>query len=217
MTHTLPNAVLWDWDGTIADTYSFLNDAHNHTLTTLGFPTFKEGEYQQYFGKPREMLYPAIYKDKADKAIDIFGEYVFENADQVQPIDGVREVLTYLKEQNIPMGIVSNKKSDYIQEELKHTQMKAYFQIVIGSGDAQADKPSGAPLMLALEQMKIDIDKENIWYVGDTENDLACAQECGAKTIFLCNGDQGKALVAKYRPYFDFTHYNQLKEFLVAI
>ncbi len=82
----LPYAIFWDWDGTLVDSYSFLNDAHNHTLRTLGFEPFKGDEYKEYFGKPRETLYPAIYKDKCEQAKDVFQSYVTENSHKILPL-----------------------------------------------------------------------------------------------------------------------------------
>ncbi len=217
MSRKLPTAVFWDWDGTIADSYHFLNDAHNHTLVSLGFQPFKGDEYREYFGKPREVLYPAIYKDKCEAAKDIFQAYVFENAHKVRIIDGCGEVLKFFHERGIVMGIVSNKKASFIQEELKHTPFAPYFSLVLGAGEAVADKPSAAPLLLALERCGIDGDISDVWFVGDTENDLVCAVEAGVKCIFFDDGTQVEGLADQYSPHFVFKHYMAFREFLVAI
>ncbi|MGN7438413.1 MAG: HAD family hydrolase [Alcanivorax sp.] len=222
MTHfpetiTLPDAVFWDWDGTIADSYGFLNDAHNHTLEALGFERFKDGEYMNYFGKPREVLYPAIYKDKCDQAMDIFQTYVFENSHKVKTIDGTRDVLEFFHTNKIPMGVVTNKKSSFVTRELEHTRFAPFFQVIIGAGEAHSDKPSGAPLALALEKTNLEPQTHNIWFVGDTENDLACAQDAGCTGIFLKGDKDTESLIATYKPLISFDHYQQFKEFLVAI
>ncbi|MGH1403250.1 MAG: HAD family hydrolase [Alphaproteobacteria bacterium] len=210
-----PDAVFWDWDGTIVDSYAFLNDAHNHTLTSLGFPAFKDEEYKEYFGKPREVLYPAIYKDKADQAMDIFQNYVFENSHKVTTIADTQDVLELFHQRNITMGIVSNKKANFIAEELKHTGFEKYFQTIVGAGDAEADKPSSAPLNLAIERTKTH--GKSIWFVGDTENDLACAKEANSPSLFLKGHADSPKLIKQYKPLFSFDNYSQLKEFLVAI
>ena len=211
----MPKAVFWDWDGTLADSYGFLNDAHNFTLTSLGFAPFKEGEYKEYFGKPREILYPAIYKDKGSEAMELFQGYVLEHSHKVQVLPDSRDVLELFYQKNIPMGIVSNKKARFIAKELKHLGWEKYFKIVIGAGDAHSDKPSSAPLLLALEKMSLNND--NIWYVGDTENDLACAKDARCHPIFLTGHENSANLVKKYNPLIEFDTYHQLREILVAI
>lgn len=217
MIDRLPDAVFWDWDGTIVDSYSFLNDAHNHTLVSLGLNSFQNDEYRKYFGKPREVLYPAIYKDKCDEAKEIFQRYVFENAHKVCVIEGVVDVLELLHQRDVKMGVVSNKKASFIREELKHTDFEEVFSIVLGAGEAQEDKPSAAPLLMALERCDIDVKSSNIWFVGDTENDLACAKSAGVISVFFEDGTQEKSLIGTYKPDFVFQHYDVFKEFLVAI
>ncbi|PCJ99703.1 MAG: HAD family hydrolase [Zetaproteobacteria bacterium] len=213
----LPDAVFWDWDGTLVDSYGFLNDAHSHTLITLGFEPFKKGEYKQYFGKPREMLYPAIYNEKCEEAKEIFGKYVAENSHKIQTIQGGERVLKFLYRRNIKMGIVSNKKASFIALELKHLGWEKYFSVIVGAGDAHTDKPSPAPLLLALENSGIDKDYTNIWYIGDTENDLACAQSAGCASLFLSGVAETETLLQKYNPIITFDNYSQLEEILVAI
>jgi len=213
----LPDAVFWDWDGTIADSYGFLNDAHNHTLRSLGFEEFKDGEYKEYFGKPREILYPAIYKDKCDQAMEVFQSYVFENSHKVKVIDGTGGVLDHLHSQNIVMGVVTNKKSSFVSRELQHTAYKKYFSVLVGSGEAKKDKPSPAPLRLALDKAGIGVQTHNIWYIGDTENDLACARAAGCDSLFLKGDNNTDALINEYKPIFSFDNYQELKEFLTSI
>ncbi len=213
----MPRAVFWDWDGTIADSYGFLNDAHNFTLEKLGFAPFKDGEYKAYFGKPRDTLYPAIYKDKCEEAKDVFGGYVLENSHKIQVLDKSLEALEFFYNNNIEMGIVSNKKAELIASELKHLGWNKYFKVIIGAGDAAADKPSSAPLLLALEQANINDNRQNIWYIGDTENDLACARDAGCKAVFLAGHDDSVRLIAEYKPLVTFERYDELKEILVAI
>ncbi len=213
----MPKAVFWDWDGTLIDSYAFLNDAHNFTLTSLGFAPFKEGEYKNFFGKPRDILYPAIYKDKCEEAIEIFQKYVLENNHKVKALPDCRPVLELFYQKNIPMGIVSNKKANLIERELKHLKWEQYFKIVVGAGDAEFDKPSGAPLLLAIEKTGKIYDNNHIWYIGDTENDLACAKNARCPSIFLTEDKNSSTLIKKYDPLLKFDTYRQLMDILVAI
>ncbi len=213
----LPDAVFWDWDGTIADSYGFLNDAHNYTLRSLGFEEFKDGEYKEHFGKPREILYPTIYKDKCDQAMEIFQTYVLKNAHSISIIEGTKDVLDILYNSGVVMGVVTNKKSNFVSLELKYSSYDRYFSALVGSGDAVADKPSGAPLRLAFEKTGVDVSFHNVWFIGDTENDLACAKDAGCHCLFLKGDKNTNALINEYKPIFSFDNYQELKEFLTSI
>ena len=214
---TLPDAVFWDWDGTLADSYGFLNESHNYTLKALGFPEFEEGEYGKYFGKPRDILYPLIYKEKSEEAKEIFGKYVIENSHKIKTIDGGDMILDFFHSHQVPMGIVSNKKADLIALEVKHLGWGHYFNIIIGAGDTPVGKPSPEPLLLALDKTGFDAKAQDIWYIGDTENDLACANATGCRAVFLSGHADSSALIAQYSPFISVDNFLQLKEILVAI
>ena len=89
---------------------------------------------------------------------------------------------------------------------------------MIGAGDAHEDKPSAAPLKLALEKSSIDVnDIENIWFVGDTENDLLCAQNFGCKAIFVLEGAPDRTLVKTYDPFLSVENCDVLQKILFQI
>ena len=211
-----PDAVFFDWDGTLVDSYKFLNDAHNHLLVSLGFEPMKEGEYKNYFGEPRETLYPKIYKHRAEEAKTLFVDYVVANADKVEAAQGADTFLAYLHAQGIKMGVVSNKKKEIIQNEIRHLKWDNYFLSVVGAGEAVQDKPSGAPLTLGIEKASID-PKAEIWYVGDTENDLACARDFGCSAVFIRGHVESDALIKLYEPELCVQNCDEIKEILVAI
>ncbi len=213
----LPKAVFWDWDGTITDSYRFLNDAHNHTLAFLGFPPLDEGEYSKYFGEPRETIYPAIYKEKSEQAINVFSDYVLKNSHKVKTIDDVETILSFFYEKNITMGVVSNKRAVLIEKEIEHLGWGNYFSVLVGAGDAVKDKPSSAPLQLAIEKTGANLFPEEIWFIGDTENDLACSHGIGGHSIFLEGVENTEKLIEKYNPLISFENYSQLRDILVAI
>ncbi len=213
----IPDAIFWDWDGTLADSYNLLNQAHNHTRLALGLEPMAEGEYQNYFGKPRDILYPLLYQDKVEEAKTIFSAYVIENSHKINIIDGAADALQFLHDRGVTMGIVSNKRADLINEELKHLQWEHFFSDVTGAGDAEQDKPSGAPLYLALERTNIDHTSQNVWFVGDTENDLACADEVGCASLLMQGHDDMAPLIARYKPILSYSTYTEFMEFLVAI
>ena len=87
---------------------------------------------------------------------------------------------------NIPLGVVSNKKSDFLQAEVKHLGWGKYFgDCIVGAGDAIRDKPSADPLLYALNKKDASINQKNIWYISDTEIDLICAEEAGCQPIII--------------------------------
>ena len=52
-----------------------------------------------------------------------------------------------------PQGVVSNKDGEFVREEVRHLGWAPLLPVVIGAGDAAADKPDPDPILLALERM----------------------------------------------------------------
>lgn len=196
-----PKGMFFDWDGTLADSFAFLEGAHNHVRMQLGHPSFREGEFEHYFGKPREELYRIIYAPHEAEAKKLFEAYVRENHLKLQPMPGAQELLAFLKQQGIVCGVVSNKKPEFIEAEIKNFGWEPYFVTFVGAGEAKADKPAGDPLLLALERAG-GMDPMDIWYIGDTDNDIECAQAIGCKAVLLAHLPDAPRWIERYRPDF---------------
>ncbi len=198
-----PKAIFFDWDGTLVDSYQFLVDAHGAVRGRFGLPLFEEGEYEQYFGKPRDVLYRLIYGEgNYEQAKIWFQDYVLaHHIDALKPIKGAGELLAVVQDMNIPMGVVSNKKSDFIRKEAEKFGWESYFESITGAGDAAQDKPAVDPLVLGLCNAGLSLGGEDIWFVGDTDSDLKCAQDFGCVSVLLRNGVDTAILEHTYKPH----------------
>ncbi|MFP4098244.1 MAG: HAD family hydrolase [Alphaproteobacteria bacterium] len=214
---TMPDAVFFDWDGTLVDSYQVLSDAHNGTLRALGMPLLEEGAYRAYFGKDRQYIFSSIYKDKAQEATSICVQNIMANNHKIKPIKGAKEVLSFLQNQGVTLGLVTNKQRSFLEKELKYTGFSPYLPTIVASAEAEADKPSAAPLLLALDKAGLDPEREAIWYIGDTESDLLCARDARCKSGLIGASQDTKDLILKYEPFISFDNYSSFRDFLVAI
>jgi phosphoglycolate phosphatase len=189
----LPKAVFFDWDGTLVDSFKFLHGAHNHVRGVLGIAPFSLEVFEGYFGQPREKLYRELYGDHMEEAKTHFEAYVFANhLKGLSPTVGAQALLEQLHAMGIPCGVVTNKKGSFVVKEISNFGWERFFVSVVGAAEAQADKPSPAPLWLAVKRAGIVEDMGNIWFVGDTENDLACARDAGAVSILIAGNKENE-------------------------
>lgn len=181
-----PDAVFFDWDGTLVDSIAFLTKAHNAVKAELGLEAFKEGEFDQYFGVPREVLFREIYGDFAAQGKAGFERYYHANhLTEMVVKDGAVKLLETIQSLGIPMGVVSNKKNDFLQLEVDYLGWRRFFgDAVIGSGVAPSDKPDPAPLIFGISFYD-NIQVERVWYVGDTEVDVECSRSAGCPCILV--------------------------------
>lgn len=211
-----PEAVFFDWDGTLADSLVFLEDAHNHTRDRLGYPSLPKGDFAlKYFGRPREILYTELYAPHQDKAKATFEAYVRENHLKLQPLPDAEQVLKFFAERGVPMGVVSNKKAEFIKQEIENFGWNGYFRSYVGAAEAAQDKPAADPLLLAISRAGLQSDISSIWYVGDTEVDLACARATGCVPIYISHIGKDDDIIEKYRPEVTVRNCSEFHGFLL--
>lgn len=211
-----PEAVFFDWDGTLVDSFELLHAAHNYAQGKLGLPLMEQEEFSGYFGQPREKLYVKMYGNQGDEAKKHFETYVFDNhIEGVKAIIGAQDVLESFERLNIPCGIVSNKRRVLIEAEIKNLGWERFFNVVVGAGDAEEDKPSPAPLRHGMEKAGYSFPMEGIWFVGDTDNDLLCAEQAGCKSILIAQELEAADLLAKHEVHLHKNNCTELVEFLL--
>ena len=74
---------------------------------------------------------------------------------------------------------MSNKAGKFLRAEVTHLGWAGHFGAVVGAGDASADKPDPAPILLALDRLGRTADR-SVWYLGDTALDMAAARAAGS-------------------------------------
>ena len=211
-----PEAVFFDWDGTLVDSFAFLHQAHNHTRAQFGKTSFSREEFSGYFGQPREKLYAEIYgQENIEDAKKHFESYVYANHGNLKPVEGAEDVLRYLSDMDVPCGVVTNKKRDLVDAEIRNCGWEDYFISVVGAGEAEEDKPSPAPLLMSMEKSGLALTTENTWFIGDTDNDLICANKVGCITVLIATEPEAAVLLEKYNVHLHKNNCTELARFLL--
>ena len=216
----LPKAVFFDWDGTLVDSLAFLEAAHDHILQVFGKAPRAQGWFgDKYFGQPREFIYTDIYEAQSEEAKPLFEAYVRENhIGALQPMDGAQEMLQAFQDHGVPMGVVTNKVREFVGPEIEHFGWDAYFKSLVGANGASDDKPSAAPLLLAIDRASLQgLDIGDIWYVGDTRADMGCAKNAGAKMVYLEYLSRDDEWLEKYPPLLRAKNCKEITAFLLQI
>jgi phosphoglycolate phosphatase len=209
-------AIFFDWDGTLVDSLPMLFKAHNHVRGQLGHPLWTRDEYAQAIVYSSKELYPRLYGERAEEARGVLIDFIQENhLKELNVMEGAAEMLEELAGQEVVMGIVSNKTHEFLTIEVKHLGWDKYFGVIHGSGQAEKDKPSGAPLLHALSHHPARPRIEDTLYVGDMESDLSCAKEAGCPIVFIRGTARTDELIARYKPAYVVDNLTQLKETLI--
>lgn len=199
--HPFPKAVFFDWDGTLADTAQMVVDAHNHVRTMYEKPLIGFDEIFGQIAKSAREAFPAIYGEHALKAEEELYKFTREKRfDYLKLLPGAATLIDFLYDNGIPIGVVSNKRHEGLGQEIEGLGLMGKIEVFVGAGQASEDKPSAAPLLLALERQGKGLKPADILYVGDTEADLLCARNAGSPCIFVPHLHGKKELYALYKP-----------------
>ena len=196
-----PEAVLFDWDGTLVNTIPGLRLAHNHVRQEFDMPPWTEEEFYRNMKYSSRDIYPKIYGDESDKAISILMQFLKDNhLDHLEVLPGSLELLNLLKKLSYPTALISNKIHEFLLREVSHIGCQDYFFTMVGAGKASRDKPHADPLVFALEKHDSHLNSKNIWYVGDTVTDMLAARNLGCHAVLLTHGKDRNDLVEEYNP-----------------
>jgi phosphoglycolate phosphatase len=183
---TPPQAVLFDLDGTLADTAGDLGGALNHLRVQRGLPPM-----------PLELLRPhasAGARGLIAVGLDIHpGHAEYETlrlafldaytqclSDTTVLFDGVAELLDQLEQAGIKWGVVTNKPHRFTIPVMQGLGLDQRSLSTI-SGDSTAHaKPHPLPLLTACEQ--VGSDPAATLYVGDDLRDIQAAQAAGTRS-----------------------------------
>jgi len=179
--------VLFDLDGTFADTAPDMADALNRLLEQRGCPPrpFEEIRPQvSHGGKAMIRLGFGLEPEHPDfdpLRRAFLRLYADKIAVGTQPFPGINELLDALEQRAIPWGIVTNKPAwltDPLMAELGFSE-RAHC-IVSGDTTAHA-KPHPEPILHACRLLGID--PADCWYLGDAQRDIDAGLAAGTRTL----------------------------------
>jgi phosphoglycolate phosphatase len=190
-----PKALLWDWDNTLIDGWAGITHALNAVFVARAMPLWTaETTRASVRGSLRD-TFPAMFGADWTEARDLFYATLrAEHLAHLQPMPGAEAALS--AGGAWPQGVVSNKDGAFLRAEVAHLGWAHHFGAVIGAGDAASDKPSPAPIHLALKTMMPA--SAEIWYIGDTAIDMQAARAAGCTAVLvgLAEHDGGVSTVA---------------------
>lgn len=180
-----PNALLFDWDGTLVDSHPVLAAAMNQTLKAYDREPWSYEQWENWLGLSARDAFPKEFGDTWEDARRIYLEAYGElHLDRIQLLTGASELVDSLIEAFIPMSVVSNKTGDYLRKEAVHFGWSESFSAFIGSGDSTKDKPAPDPVYDALRPLGLEPSSKT-WFIGDNDVDVACGRASGCTTVLI--------------------------------
>lgn len=176
-------------DGTLLDTIDDIADSCNQVLREGGFPEHPVPAYFQFVGngarKLMERALPDNYSSDpqfVDKLLEKFRDtYKACQFNKTGLYQGIDKMLKELKENEIPMAILSNKPHSFVVEIAKHYFDDSLFVSIAGQKEHIEAKPAPDGAVLAAENL--DVPPSNCLFVGDSSVDMETAVNAGMTAV----------------------------------
>ena len=193
-------AVLFDFDGTLADSYAAITASVNHVRAAHGLPPLPEQEVRRHVGRgPDHLLRHTV--PGGDVADDV-ARYRAHHPSVMRPgthlLPGTAEAVAAARASGRRVGVCSNKPGGFTRDLLKYLGLAEHVDLVLGPEDVARPKP--APDMLVQALARLGLAAGQALYVGDMTVDVQTARAAGVRVWVVPTGSDERATLEGARP-----------------
>ena len=176
-------AVIFDLDGTLADTFPLIVRAWNAAVSPHSGRSYSDAEVISRFGIPDPQMIrrelPGAAGDAADSVYHAC--YEREHANLAKKFDGVDEMLAALKEKGIKLGLMTGKGHRSARITVNALGWSKAFDAILTGEDVTHQKPDPQGPLLAAKQLGVDTG--HCAFVGDSPADIGAGKNAGMLTV----------------------------------
>ena len=177
-------AVIFDLDGTLANTLEDIADNMNRVLAEKNFPTHPYDAYRYYVGNglynlviqtlPENVRTDLVVSECHSRMLEVYeANYIVKT----HLYDGISELLDNLAAQGIKLAVLSNK-ADILNQKICDVLLKKWkFDAIIGSSYRFPRKPNPEAALFITQQMGVK--PKDVCYIGDSNVDMKTAIAAG--------------------------------------
>lgn len=178
--------VVFDWDGTLAQTYKPRIEAINKVLEEMNMPKWEKVKSLGDKNISFRDNFHHIFGNHANQAYHKYRNIYLQNLkNEINLYDGVIETLELLRQHDIKLGVMTNKDRKIFDIEMPLLLNKNYFDNIVCGHEAPNDKPSPDHALYTLKGLieQEDITPQSVWVVGDSLLDNKSAVAINALPI----------------------------------
>ena len=174
--------MLFDLDGTLADTVSLIVTSYNHAMSTVIGQTRDPLEIRSWIGRPLVETFEDVDPARAAEMDRVYREWNLANTDRlIRRYEGIAELVPALAEAGVRTGIVTSKRRATAQKAMDAVGLTGGIPLVAGLEDTASHKPGPEPLRYAAQLLGVD--PVDCVYVGDAAVDVLAARAAGMASV----------------------------------
>ena len=210
--------VIFDFDGTLADTAEGILRTEEAMLREMRLPKPQGGEAQMRQGiglALRDSLHVGcrIPEERLDEAVATYRRLFDEIAfDYIVAFPGVKDTLEYLYDKGYQLGIATSRSRRTLVYLLDKMEIAPYFTYMTSVESTPKHKPAPDLALILLDMFGVSGDETLV--VGDTIYDLQMARNAGCHTCGVTFGNHSAEQLRSQNPDYIVDSFSALKKIL---
>jgi pyrophosphatase PpaX len=201
-TARAPRPVLFDLDGTLADTIPLLLASMRAAYTAIGGPIPDDRVWLRGMGTPLRaqfMSFEAGNIERVEALIEVYRTFQVDNlARFVREYDGIRALIAALQQAGHPIAVVTGKGDWMTRLTLDHVDLRTPFDVIVTADHTTLHKPDPEPLLLGATRLNVPV--AGALYIGDAPNDVLAARAAGMIDVWAAWGPFLREEIAPFAP-----------------
>lgn len=194
--------IIFDWDGTLSNSTGKIVECMHQASSSVGLPVLSDDAVKNIIGlglpDAIRVLYPDIDRDGVEAMRQAYSSHFLDHQQLVPDFyEGAEETVELLLERGHLLAVATGKSRKGLDRVLSDSGWHRYFH-ASRCADETASKPD--PLMLQQLLAELDHSPDRAVMVGDTEYDLAMAQQIGMPRVAVGYGAHHTTRLEAYSP-----------------
>ena len=192
----MTQALLFDFDGTIADTFDLSLQIGREILDSLKLHHLSEETIVHFRNRPfRETIRKLkIPIQKIPRLLIRVRRGIYDHIDEIRPFEGIREALRDLKSHSAFMGIVTSNSEENVNRFLDRFDLRFF------DAGAYSSAIRGKASKMCRLIRKNNLAKEKTIYIGDTTDDIDACRKVGIKVAAVTWGYNTRKVLEQSKP-----------------
>lgn len=212
---TMPKAILFDFDGTLANTAPGIVLTMQKTFQEMCLPIPTDEAVRHTIGLPLKKCVQTLgqLSDKeAEEGTAIYRKLfpVYE-IEHISIFPGVSETLSLLFSQGIRMAICTSRNKFSLDSILQRYALENYFETIL-TADTHQLNPKPAPDMALVLMERLQVSASQTLVVGDTTFDIEMGNRAHCATVAVTYGNHSRQQLLSANPTHIIDHFDQIVE-----
>lgn len=193
--------IIFDLDGTLADSLADLALSMNWVLASYGYPVHEKDDYKRFVGSGIRSLIERALPVEAregriiDKVVSTMMEYYsIHCTDHTELYPGIEPLVKEAKDRGLKLAVFSNKPHPFT-EIIVNRLLPGMMDMIQGYTCEELKKPNPAEVLRICRDLSLSV--SDVLYVGDSDVDIITAKNAGMRSVGVLWGFRGESELRK--------------------